>query len=77
MASLAGLWLGLTLPPIRSTLASYWQQPASAGVVSGSSLAAGSTAAADRRLLLLLRSLAVLAVIAIAVGVVALGLTVH
>lgn len=25
---LAGLWLGLVVPPIRSTLASYWQRPA-------------------------------------------------
>lgn len=70
---LAGLWLGFTIPPIRSTLASYWQQPASAGVGPGAPLAAGSTAVADRRLLLLLRSLAVLAVVSISVGVVLLG----
>ena len=28
---LAGLWLGFVLPPIRSTLALYWQQPAAPG----------------------------------------------
>jgi hypothetical protein len=27
---LAGLWLGLVVPPVRSTLASYWQRPAPA-----------------------------------------------
>jgi rhomboid protease GluP len=70
---LAGLWLGLVLPPIRSTLASYWQHPLPAGTGPGGMLAADSTAAADRRLTGVLRLLAVLAVVGVVVGAVAVG----
>ena len=66
----AGLWLGLVMPPIRSTLASYWQQPAGASR-QGASLARGSAGAADPRLTTVARVLAVAAVaVVIAAGVV-------
>jgi membrane associated rhomboid family serine protease len=65
---LAGLWLGFVLPPVRATLASYWQQPSRSGVGSAGALAPGATAAADSRLLALLRALAVLAAVAVVVG---------
>jgi membrane associated rhomboid family serine protease len=70
---LAGLWLGLVLPPIRATLASYWQQPSGSGSAPGAALAGGATAAADRRLMTLLRSLAVLAVAVVVVAVIVVG----
>ncbi len=70
---LAGLWLGFFVPPIRSTLASYWQRPTSPNGRPAGPLAAGATGAADRRLMLLLRSLAVLAVVAVVIGAVLLG----
>ncbi len=70
---LAGLWLGFVLPPVRATLASYWQTPVPPGTRSGTALAAGATAAADRRLLGVLRLLAVLAVVAVVVGAVLVG----
>ena len=65
---LAGLWLGFVLPPVRATLASYWQQPSRSGVGPVGTLAPGATAAADRRLIALLRALAVLAAVAVVVG---------
>jgi membrane associated rhomboid family serine protease len=74
---LAGLCLGLLLPPIRSTLASYWQQPATAGAGPGTVLAAGTTAAADHRLVGVLRLLGVLAVVAVIVGAVMVGAAVR
>jgi rhomboid protease GluP len=72
---LAGLWLGFVLPPIRSTLASYWQQPVRpAGAAGpGGVLPAGTTAAADRRLVGLARALAVVAVAVVVVGAVVVG----
>jgi membrane associated rhomboid family serine protease len=74
---LAGLWLGLVLPPIRATLSSYWQQPAGSAAGPGGRPAAGTTAVADRRLLMLLRSLAVLALVAVVVGAVMVGAAVR
>jgi len=74
---LAGLWLGLVLPPIRSTLASYWQQPSASRARPGSALAAGATAVADRRLMGILRLLAVLAAVAVIVGAVLVGAAVR
>lgn len=63
----AGLWLGLVLPPIRSTLASYWQQPSGAAGAPGAALST-ATAAVDRRLAGVARLLAVAAVAAVVVG---------
>ena len=73
---LAGLWLGFVLPPIRSTLASYWQQPAT-GAVPGRGSGSGITATADRRLVGLVRLLAVAAVAAVVVGAVLVGAAVR
>ncbi len=73
----AGLWLGMVLPPVRSTLASYWQQPARPGSPPGAAIAAGSTAVADRRLLALARFLAVVAVAAVVIAIVLLGGPAH
>lgn len=70
---LAGLWLGLALPPIRSTLASYWQRPAATPGAPGAVLAAGAVGTMDRRVVGLLRLLAVAAVAALVVGAVLLG----
>jgi hypothetical protein len=77
---LAGLWLGFVMPPIRATLASYWQQPqaqAAPGVAQaapGAAQAAGRAfAAADRRLVGLVRFLAVAALAMVVVGAVVLG----
>jgi membrane associated rhomboid family serine protease len=70
---LAGLWLGFVLPPIRSTLASYWQQPAAPQGAPGAALAPGATAAADRRIVGLIRILGVAAVPVVVVGVVVVG----
>ncbi len=70
---LAGLWLGFALPPIRSTLASYWQRPAATRGAPGAVLAAGAVGTMDRRVVGLLRLLAVAAVAALVVGAVLLG----
>jgi len=65
---LAGLWLGFVVPPIRSTLASYWQRPAPStvpGTTSGGPLGAPSSVAhqvAAGRLPVALQWLAVAAV---------------
>ena len=70
---LAGLWLGFVLPPVRSTLASYWQRPARTAGAPGAAVVAGPSAAADRRVVGLLRVLGVAAVAVVAVAVVLLG----
>ncbi len=67
---LAGLWLGFVLPPIRATLASYWQQPSAPGAVPAAAAAGGTVGAADRRLVGLVRLLAVAAVAVVVVGAV-------
>jgi membrane associated rhomboid family serine protease len=56
---LAGLWLGFVLPPVRSTLASYWQRPARPG---GAGVPPGAASAVDPRLAVLARAFAVAAV---------------
>jgi membrane associated rhomboid family serine protease len=68
---LAGLWLGFVLPPIRATLASYWQQPG-AGGSAGVAATAGTTVA-DRRLGGIVRLLAVMAAAGVIVGAVLVG----
>lgn len=68
----SGLWLGLALPPVRSTLASYWQQPGAPTPSGGPAAPGGPPAAADHRVLVLLRVLAALAVPALAMAVVLL-----
>jgi hypothetical protein len=70
---LAGLWLGFVLPPIRLTLATYWQQTAAAGGSGGAQGAGGATAAVDRRLVVIVRLLAVAALAGVVVGSVAVG----
>ncbi len=67
---LAGLWLGFALPPIRSTLASYWQRPAAAPGAPGVIPVGGGGAAPDRRVVGLLRLLAVAALAVVIVGIV-------
>jgi hypothetical protein len=69
----AGLWLGFVLPPIRSTLASYWQRQATPPGAPGAALAAGAAGAADRRVVGLVRLLAVAALAAVVVGAVLVG----
>lgn len=69
---LSGLWLGLVLPPIRSTLASYWQRPSVPPGAPGAVLREGA-AVADRRVVALVRLLAVAAVAAVVVGAVLVG----
>jgi rhomboid protease GluP len=69
----AGLWLGFVVPPIRATLGSYWQQPARPAGAPAPTSGAAWTAAADRRLLALARSLAVLAVAVVVIAIVLLG----
>ncbi len=65
----AGLWLGFVMPPIRATLASYWQQPAGASRT-GAGVVRGLASVADPRLVALARVLAIAAVgVAIAGGV--------
>ena len=73
----AGLWLGFVLPPIRSTLASYWQRPATPPGAPGAALTAGAAGAADRRVVGLLRLLAVAALAAVVVGAVLVGAAVR
>jgi membrane associated rhomboid family serine protease len=69
---LGGLWLGLALRPIRSTLASYWQQPARSNGAPGANLTGSAAPTADRRLVGLVRLLAVAAVpVVVVVGVLA------
>ena len=70
----AGLWLGFVLPPVRSTLASYWQRPAAAGA-GGAAGAPGASGTADRadRAIVGLRVLAVLMVPLLVVAVVLVG----
>ncbi len=70
---LAGLWLGFVLPPIRSTLALYWQQPAAPGAPGAATATGRAVAAADRRLVGLVRLLGVAAVAVVVVGAVVLG----
>ena len=74
---LAGLWLGFVLPPIRSTLASYWQQPAATQGAPGAVLTSGAAATADRRIVGLARVLAVAALAAVVVGAVLVGAAVR
>jgi membrane associated rhomboid family serine protease len=73
---LAGLWLGFVLPPIRATLASYWQQPGAQGssgaTGSGAAATAGATAA-NRRLAGIVRLLGVAAAAGVIVGAVIVG----
>ena len=70
---LAGLWLGFVLPPIRSTLALYWQQPAAPAGSGGATATNQAVAAADRRLVGLVRLLGVAAVVVVVIGAVVLG----
>jgi membrane associated rhomboid family serine protease len=70
---LAGLWLGFVLPPVRATLAGYWERPAQGNGAPGATVARGATAVADRRLVGLLRLLAVMAVVVVVVGAVLVG----
>ncbi len=70
---LGGLWLGFVLPPIRSTLASYWQQPAQPGGASGMAGPSSAIASVDRRLVTLGRGGAVAAVVVVVVAAVLLG----
>jgi membrane associated rhomboid family serine protease len=65
---LAGIWLGLALRPIRSTLASFWQRPAAPGGVM-----AQSSASARRSIENAMRLLAVAALAALIVAAVLLG----
>jgi rhomboid protease GluP len=71
----AGLWLGFVLPPVRSTLASYWQRPAAAGGVPGAMGVSGASGTTDRanRAIVGLRILAVLMVPLLVVAVVLVG----
>ncbi|MFH1474404.1 MAG: rhomboid family intramembrane serine protease [Chloroflexota bacterium] len=69
---LAGLWLGFVLPPIRSTLASYWQRPSVPPGAPGAVLIGGA-AAGDRRVVGLLRFLAAAAVAVVVIGAVVVG----
>jgi membrane associated rhomboid family serine protease len=65
----AGLWLGFVLPPIRSTLAAYWQQPAvSPGGVPRSATGGGPAGLAAGRMPAAASWLAV-AVVPVATGV--------
>lgn len=57
----SGFMLGLVLPPIRSTLASYWQRPAGAPGVQQALVGAAAPPTVDPRVLTLLRWLAVVA----------------
>ena len=68
----AGLWLGFVLPPVRSTLASYWQQPAGAAR-SGSGMTRGPASAVDPRLAAVARGLAIAAVAVVIAAGVAVG----
>jgi membrane associated rhomboid family serine protease len=72
---LAGLWLGFVMPPIRSTLASYWQQPVRATGAPGGNGAPGSSGgtATAQRAVRGLRILAVLAVPLLVVTAVLVG----
>jgi hypothetical protein len=70
---LAGLWLGFVLPPIRSTLALYWQQPAAPGGSGGATATSQAVTAADRRLVGLARLLGVAALVVVVVGAVMFG----
>lgn len=72
---IAGLWLGFVLPPVRSTLASYWQRPAAAGGAPGAAGVPGASGTADRaaRAIVGLRVLAVLMVPLLVVAVVLVG----
>jgi len=74
---LAGLWLGFVLPPIRATLASYWQQPAAPGGSGAAPGKGGAIAAVDRRLIGLVRLLAVAALAGVVVGSVVVGAAVR
>jgi membrane associated rhomboid family serine protease len=74
---LAGLWLGFALPPIRSTLTSYWQQPAAPQGAPGAAPAAGAESAVDGRIVGLVRLLAVAAVAIVVVGAVLVGAAVR
>jgi len=74
---LAGLWLGFVLPPIRSTLASYWQRPAATQGAPGAALQAGIAAGSDHRIVGLVRLLAVAAVAVVVVGAVLVGAAVR
>jgi hypothetical protein len=77
----AGLWLGFVLPPIRSTLASYWSRPVASPGAPGASVAAGPIAgpvsgplaSADRRLATVLRWGGALAVGVLSVAAVVVG----
>ena len=69
----SGLWLGFVLPPIRSTLASFWQQPARSPAGPGTAPAPAPAADAARRARWLLRAAAVSVVPVVAVGAVYLG----
>jgi membrane associated rhomboid family serine protease len=66
---LAGLWLGFVLPPVRATLASYWQQP----VGGGPGAASGAPSTVDRRLAAVLQLLAVATVAVVIVAAVLVG----
>jgi membrane associated rhomboid family serine protease len=73
---LAGLWLGFVLPPIRATLASYWQQPGTRGSSGAAAPGAAATAgvtAANRRLAGIVRLLGVAAAAGVIVGAVVVG----
>jgi membrane associated rhomboid family serine protease len=74
---LAGLWLGFVLPPIRSTLASYWQRPAATQGAPGAVPTSGTAAALDHRIVGLVRFLAVAAVAVVVVGAVLVGAAVR
>jgi membrane associated rhomboid family serine protease len=66
---LAGLWLGFALPPIRSTLGSFWQRPAVVALGAPTMPSASTRGAIDT----LLRLLAVAALAAAIVVAVLLG----
>jgi membrane associated rhomboid family serine protease len=73
---LAGLWLGFVVPPVRATLASYWQTPTRGSEAPGSTVAAEARAT-DRRVVGLLRLLAVGLVPVVVVAAVMLGAAVR
>ncbi|HSW42046.1 MAG TPA: rhomboid family intramembrane serine protease [Patescibacteria group bacterium] len=68
---LGGLWLGLCLTPIRATLASYWQRPATPGAP-GATLGAGGTVLPGR-VTALVRLVGVAAAAALIIAAVVLG----
>jgi len=73
---LAGLWLGFVVPPVRATLASYWQTPTRGSEPPGSTVAAGARVT-DRRVVGLLRLLAVGLVPVVVVAAVLVGAAVR